>query len=191
MQSATLTGCKYRVRESNPVPQFRRLRCYPAHPHGVVFRSSISTWNRTRAWALGEPYAIRYTTETEPTTGLAPALTGLQNRCLTIRPHRQARAQGVEPCPSVLEADCSPRSTLVEEGYLTGVEPVLPASQAGVPTTYTTDTMMVITAVGSTKLSKWRVALRHRRLAPCRSVGWTENRTVRMQYDCGWFDDVE
>jgi hypothetical protein len=60
VQSNTLTGCKYRVRESNPVPQFRRLRCYPAHPHGVV---SISTWNRTRTWALGEPRAVRYTIE--------------------------------------------------------------------------------------------------------------------------------
>ena len=56
VQSATLTGCKYRVRESNPVPQFRRLRCYPAHPHGIV---SISTWGRTRTWALGGPRAVR------------------------------------------------------------------------------------------------------------------------------------
>ena len=60
VQSATLTGCKYRVRESNPVPQFRRLRCYPAHPHGMF---SIS-----RSWISNQDLdfrtcAIRYTIE--------------------------------------------------------------------------------------------------------------------------------
>ncbi len=49
----------------------------------------------------------------EPTAGFAPASIGVQNRCLTVRPRRQARARGVEPRPPVLEAGCSPRSTLV------------------------------------------------------------------------------
>ena len=49
----------------------------------------------------------------EPTAGFAPASIGLQNRCLTVWPRRQARARGFEPRPPVLEAGCSPRSTLV------------------------------------------------------------------------------
>src|SRR5262245_27031619 len=49
----------------------------------------------------------------EPTAGVAPASIGLQNRCLAVRPRRQARARGFEPRPPVLEAGYSPRSTLV------------------------------------------------------------------------------
>jgi hypothetical protein len=50
----------------------------------------------------------------EPTAGFAPASAGLQDRRLSIfEPRRQARARGFEPRPPVLEAGCSPRSTLV------------------------------------------------------------------------------
>ena len=49
----------------------------------------------------------------EPTTGLAPASSGLQDRCLSVRPRRQARARGVKPRAAGLESACSPRSTLV------------------------------------------------------------------------------
>jgi hypothetical protein len=50
----------------------------------------------------------------EPTTGLAPASAGLQDRRLSQSSHvgNQARAQGFEPCATALETVCSPRSTL-------------------------------------------------------------------------------
>ncbi len=76
---------------------------------------SISTWNRTRTWTLGESCAVRYTIEI-----WGRRLDSHQhhpvykNRRLSSSSHvGKARVQGVEPCPSVLEADCSPRSTLV------------------------------------------------------------------------------
>ena len=71
----------------------------------------------------------------EPTTGFAPASSGVQSRRLSISSHvgkhsvaqaaslclftswqlvlRKAGAQGFEPCAAVLEAACSPRSTLL------------------------------------------------------------------------------
>ncbi len=50
----------------------------------------------------------------EPTTGFAPASAGLQDRRLSQSSHvgNQERARGFEPCATVLEAVCSPRSTL-------------------------------------------------------------------------------
>ena len=46
-----------------------------------------------------------------PTTGFAPASTGLQIRCLAIRPRRhRAGVQGIEPCGAVLEAACFPEA---------------------------------------------------------------------------------
>ena len=156
VQSATLTGCKYRVRESNPVPQFRRLRCYPAHPHGMF---SIPTWNRTRTWTLGESCAIRYTIE-------------IWGRRLDLHQHQpvyktgaslfghvgKARAQGVEPCPSVLEADCSPRSTLVFEGIRRESNPYfLLHRQACVPRTPQTPYFS-----SSTRIRTWNLSLEAR-----------------------------
>ncbi len=65
---------------------------------------SVPTWSRTRAGALGEPRAIRYTIGTdtpEPTTGFAPACCGLQNRRLAVRPRRLAAiALTPGPCPA-------------------------------------------------------------------------------------------
>ena len=75
--------------ELNPVLQFRRLPCCPAHPQGLCV--SIPTRNRTWTWSFGGSDAIRYTIGTnspEPTTGLAPASSGLQDRCLPVRPRR-------------------------------------------------------------------------------------------------------
>ena len=80
---------------------------------------SIPTWRQTRTRALGEPRAIRYTIGTdlpEPTTGFAPASSGLQNRRLAFRPRRQAGVQGVEPRWAVLEAACPPADTLLFYG---------------------------------------------------------------------------
>ena len=125
VQSATLTGCKYRVRESNPVPQFRRLRCYPAHPHGMF---SISTWSRTRTRAptgMDAGWSFRrvlcgplHHRDMGPTTRFAPASPGLQNRRLAIRPRRHlAGVQGIRApmrsigrCWAVLEAACFPEA---------------------------------------------------------------------------------
>ncbi len=51
---------------------------------------SVPTWSRTRSRALGVPCAIRYTIGTdtlEPTTGFAPAWSGLQDRRLSQSSH--------------------------------------------------------------------------------------------------------
>ena len=80
----THTACKYLDLESNQDLDFRRVLCDPLHHRDMG-----------------------------PTTGFAPASSGLQDRRLSRSSHvGKARAQGFEPCPSVLEADCSPRSTL-------------------------------------------------------------------------------
>ena len=86
VRSGTLTGhrCQYLDLESNQDLNFRTVPCGPLHYRDM-----------------------------EPTAGVAPASIGLQNRCLAVRPRRQARARGFEPRPPVLEAGCSPRSTLV------------------------------------------------------------------------------
>ena len=86
VRSGTLTGqiFQYLDLESNQDLNFRTVPCGPLHYRDM-----------------------------EPTAGVAPALIGLQNRCLAVRPRRQARARGFEPRPPVLEAGCSPRSTLV------------------------------------------------------------------------------
>ena len=48
----------------------------------------VATWNRTRTKTLGESCAVRYTIATqEPTTGFAPASTGLQDRRLSQSSH--------------------------------------------------------------------------------------------------------
>ena len=128
--------------ESNLVRQFRGLPCDPAHPQGVhssvstrtrtwiwtfggsyaipctIETFSIPTWSRTRSKALGKPYAIRYTIGTNksgPTTGFAPAWSGLQDRRLSQSSHvgNQAGVQGFEPCRAALEAASSPRRTLL------------------------------------------------------------------------------
>ena len=86
VRSGTLTGqmFQYLDLESNQDLNFRTVPCGPLHYRDM-----------------------------EPTAGFAPASIGLQNRCLSVRPRRQARARGFEPRPPVLEAGCSPRSTLV------------------------------------------------------------------------------
>ena len=87
MRSGTLTGqiFQYLDLESNQDLNFRTVPCGPLHYRDM-----------------------------EPTAGFAPASAGLQDRRLSIiEPRRQARARGFEPRPPVLEAGCSPRSTLV------------------------------------------------------------------------------
>jgi hypothetical protein len=75
--------------DSNQGLDLRRVQCYPLHHRDV---SSIPTWSRTRTWTLGGSGAVRYTIGTqEPTTGLAPASSGLQNRRLAIRSRRKVR----------------------------------------------------------------------------------------------------
>ena len=48
----------------------------------------------------------------------------------------------------------SQKHTPVVKGYTTGVEPVLPASQAGVRTTYTTDTMLFVSGRRGSRILK-------------------------------------
>ena len=61
----------------------------------------------------------------------------------SVEPRRhQAGVQGIEPCWAGLEAACFPEAHSCNfKGHPTGFEPVPPASQAGVPTKYTTDTI--------------------------------------------------
>ena len=103
---------QYPAEESNPVLQIRSLPCRPSHSQGKVSRPglepgsgpsegpmlsttpsghvSIPTWSRTRTWTLGGSRAVRYTIGTqEPTTGLAPASAGSQDRRLAVRPRRR------------------------------------------------------------------------------------------------------
>ena len=71
----------------------------------------------------------------------------------------KAGVQGIEPCWAVLEAACFPEAhSCISKGYPTGVEPVLPASQAGVRTTYTTDTIFS----SSTRIRTWNLSLEAR-----------------------------
>ena len=79
-------------------------------------RRSSPTRSRTWTRALGKSRAIRYTIGTSRAgdwncTSICrftkPVPSGIEPR------RRQARARGVEPRPLVLEANCSPRSTLV------------------------------------------------------------------------------
>ena len=142
VQSATLTGCKYRVRESNPVPQFRRLRCYPAHPHGMF---SISTWNRTRTWTLGESCAIRplsnkywpsrYGADDWTCTSINRFTKSVPSYSATSAKHERKESN---PVRQFWRLTALPGAHSCK-GYPTGVEPVLPASQAGVRTMYATD----------------------------------------------------
>lgn len=103
----------------------------------------IRTRARTFGGSDAIRYTIGIQFLKEPTTGFAPASTCLQDRRLSVSSHvggnrpqasdvrlqvrrslscsllpevgslHQARARGVEPRPSALETDCSPRSTLV------------------------------------------------------------------------------
>ena len=115
VRSDTLQGhvvSKYLAWESNPVLRFHKPPCKPLHLQGLFStpprnrtpsdrievchavhhtrRACVSTptWNRTRTKTLGGAYAIHYTIGTqEPTTGFAPASTGLQDRRLANSSH--------------------------------------------------------------------------------------------------------
>ena len=83
---------------------------------------SISSPSRDRTWSCSfggcraDPAHSR-TIHAEPTTGFAPASSGLQDRRLSqsshVGKHQLARARGVEPRWAVLEAAAAPRRTLV------------------------------------------------------------------------------
>ena len=116
LSNANLTFHQYLAEESNLVLQLRRLPCYPAHSQGtsilqypVLESNQVLELRRLPCDPLHHgPYI------TEPTTGFAPASTGLQDRRLSQSSHvGTARARGVEPRPPALETACSPRSTLV------------------------------------------------------------------------------
>jgi hypothetical protein len=80
-------SCKYPDLDSNQGPDLRRVRCNPLH-HRDPKPSRADGWIRT---------SISLFTRQAP---------------FYVEPRRQARARGVEPRPSALETDCSPRSTL-------------------------------------------------------------------------------
>lgn len=88
------------------------------HTRKALCFSSIPTWIRTRARTFGGSDAIRYTIGIQVharADDWIPTSINLFTRQapFSVEPRRQARARGVEPRPSALETDCSPRSTLV------------------------------------------------------------------------------
>ena len=98
----------------------RRVQCYPLHHRDMcTSRSSVPTWIRTRTKTLGRSCAVRYTIGTFfPSRADDWIRTSIYRFTrpapFSVEPRRhQARARGVEPRPPVLEAGCSPRSTLV------------------------------------------------------------------------------
>jgi hypothetical protein len=103
---------------SNQGLDLRRVQCFPLHHRDMYFfqRPNLeSNQDQDLRKVLCCPLHHRDVFKQEPTTGFAPASTGLQDRRLSQSSHvgNQARARGVEPRPPVLEAGCSPRSTLV------------------------------------------------------------------------------
>ena len=98
----------------------RRVQCYPLHHRDMcTSRFSVPTWIRTRTKTLGRSCAVRYTIGTSLPSRADDWIRISINRFtrpapFSVEPRRhQARARGVEPRPPVLEAGCSPRSTLV------------------------------------------------------------------------------
>jgi hypothetical protein len=82
----------------------------------TISPSKDRTWSCSFGGCRADPAHSR-TIHAEPTTGFAPAPSGLQDRCLSQSSHvgekNQARARAVEPPVAVLEAASSPRRTLV------------------------------------------------------------------------------
>lgn len=110
----TLRQCP--AEESNLVRQFRGLPCSSVTPAGLLDRVSRPGIEPGPGPSEGPMRSATPSgrTHKEPTTGLAPASCGLQDRCLSVRPRRQAAgARGVEPRAAGLESACSPRSTLL------------------------------------------------------------------------------
>ncbi len=98
--------------DSNLDQDLRRVLCDPLHHRDIQYPDLESNLDQ----GLGVPCAIRYTIgmyQPEPTTGVAPASSGLQNRRLAVRPRRRAGARGFEPRTAALEAASSPRRTLL------------------------------------------------------------------------------
>ena len=111
---------QYPAEESNLARRLRRPSCIRHTRRAICV--SVPTWTRTRAWTFGGSNAIRYTIGTYQRADdwIRTSMLPLTRRTpFSVEPRRQsaagaaARARGFEPHASVLEADCSPRSTLV------------------------------------------------------------------------------
>ena len=110
------------------IPTWDRTRTFGGshairYTTGTCSSFSVPTWIRTRTKTLGRSCAVRYTIGTSfPSraddwirTSINRPKKATQSKPapFSVEPRRQARARGVEPRPPVLEAGCSPRSTLV------------------------------------------------------------------------------
>ena len=83
----TRRACSAARRGIEPRPTASEADMLSGTPTGHVVQG-VATWNRTRTKTLGESCAVRYTIATqEPTTGFAPASTGLQDRRLSQSSH--------------------------------------------------------------------------------------------------------
>jgi hypothetical protein len=95
---------------------FERCRAL-RHTRKALCYRNIPTWTRTRAWTFGESDAIRYTIGIQFIRADDWICTSISRftepEPFYVEPRRQARVRGVEPREAVLEAACSPRSTLV------------------------------------------------------------------------------
>jgi hypothetical protein len=124
VRSGTLRGLSlFRIprRGVEPHPTASNTAMLPSHSRGVAFKksnSNIPTWSRTRTWSFGDSNAILYTIGTtakhiDARLPPHPRPEGEGDRVIRGR-KKQARARGVEPRGAVLEAACSPGSTLVK-----------------------------------------------------------------------------
>ena len=106
----------------NLIYDLRRVACCPSHSKDFLNfitpprnRTSPNCFEGSHASSTLAGHFIK-----EPTTGFAPASTCLQDGRLSQSSHVGSsqpslqQARGFEPHMSVLEADCSPRSTLAD-----------------------------------------------------------------------------
>ena len=93
----------------------RRVLCDPLHHRDIFNKYPDLESNQVQGFrkALCDP--LHHRDKPEPTTGFAPASSGLQDRRLSQSSHVgfQAGVQGFEPCWAALEAASSPRRTLL------------------------------------------------------------------------------
>lgn len=147
-ESGTLQGhvvSQYLARESNPVLRFRRPPCRPSHSQGIADRVA-------RPGVEPGPTASEADMLSGTPTGHVqyPGLESNQDQnlrrvlCCPLH-HRDVRADdwirtSMVPLTRRTPFSVEPRRL---QGYPKGVEPLPPASQAGVPTAYTTDTILL------------------------------------------------
>ena len=151
---------QFRAEESNLVPQFRRLRCDPVHPHGIFINR---TWGRRLDSHQHYPPRLSGTGQDRRLSRSSHV--GIKQECKESG-HRRAALVAAQ---RIWRPLASQKHTPVVQGCPMGVEPIPSASQAGVPTTYTTDTILC----GSTRNRTWPFSIETGSLEPRYDVRFT------------------